>query len=120
MTQPYAISYSEFVKDLFKDMGNDKHNLMHAVAGISGEAGELLDAIKKHWAYEKPLDMDNVIEELGDLEFYMQAMRQTLGVSRDYIIQQNMHKLMKRYSTGKYSDAQAQQRADKSPNGESK
>ena len=105
--------YSDFVAALFKDMGSDIDNLAHAAMGISGEAGELLDAIKKHWAYGKPLDKENVIEELGDLEFYMQAMRIQLGIPRFFIISKNVEKLSKRYHTGKYSDAQAVMRADK-------
>jgi NTP pyrophosphatase (non-canonical NTP hydrolase) len=95
-------------------MGSEVDNLAHAAMGISGEAGELLDAIKKHWAYNKPLDKENVIEELGDLEFYMQALRIVIGVPRSYIIEKNVEKLSKRYHTGKYSDSQAQERADKS------
>lgn len=106
--------YSLFVKNLFKPM-DQPHNLAHAAMGIAGEAGELLDAIKKHWAYGKKLDVENVIEELGDLEFYMQALRNEIGVSRDTIIQRNIEKLSKRYASGSYSDAQAQARADKEP-----
>ena len=104
--------YSEFVESRFKDMG-ERDNLMHAAAGVAGEAGELLDAIKKHWAYNKPLDIENVIEELGDLEFYMQALRIQIGIPRSHIIAANFAKLSKRYSSGTYSDQQAQDRADK-------
>src|SRR5690554_4006225 len=53
-------------------------NLLHMTCGVSGEAGELLDAIKKHVFYRKPLDMENVIEELGDIEFYLEGLRQQL------------------------------------------
>jgi NTP pyrophosphatase (non-canonical NTP hydrolase) len=112
MAHVTADDYSDFVSSLFKKMG-DRDNLAHAAMGIAGEAGELLDAIKKHWAYGKPLDIENVIEELGDLEFYMQALRIQIGVPRSFIIDKNVAKLSKRYSSGKYSDQQAQERADK-------
>jgi NTP pyrophosphatase (non-canonical NTP hydrolase) len=105
--------YSDFVKALFKEMGSPTLNLLHAAVGISGEAGELLDAVKKHWAYEKPLDRANVVEELGDLEFYMQAIRNELGIPRDRIIEANVIKLSKRYGTLRYSNEQAAARADK-------
>lgn len=90
----------------------DAH-LIHMVMGISGEAGELLDAIKKHTIYKKPLDRDNVIEEFGDLEFYMQGLRSSLGISREEVIKSNMKKLAVRYSGGTYSDKDAQERKDK-------
>lgn len=115
MTQEYYSDdmYSDFVARKFKAMGSDIDDLAHAAMGISGEAGELLDAIKKHWAYGKELDKENVMEELGDLEFYMTALRNCLGVPRSYIIAGNVTKLNKRYA-GKYSDQEAIARADKS------
>jgi NTP pyrophosphatase (non-canonical NTP hydrolase) len=87
-------------------------NLLHMVIGISGEAGELLDAIKKAVIYRKELDRVNVIEELGDIEFYLEGLRQELGVSREECLAANVAKLQKRYGD-KYSDSAAQIRADK-------
>ena len=88
-------------------------NLIHMSMGISGESGELLDAIKKHVIYRKPLDMPNIIEELGDIEFYLEGLRQQLGVSREQCLQGNIAKLTKRYEGGKFSNDSAINRADK-------
>lgn len=91
----------------------EKVDLIHAVLGITGEAGELLDAVKKHSIYNKPLDRENVIEELGDLEFYMEQLRQRLDITREQTLDANIAKLGVRYAGLKYSDEAAQQRADK-------
>jgi NTP pyrophosphatase (non-canonical NTP hydrolase) len=80
--------------------------------GVSGESGELLDAIKKWAIYQKPLDIDNVIEELGDIEFYLEGIRQKLGLNRNMILEHNIEKLRRRYGT-KYTNEAAQRRADK-------
>lgn len=88
-------------------------DLLHMAVGVAGEAGELLDAVKKATIYRKPLDHDNMLEELGDLEFYMERIRQILGVSREAVLQANVKKLSVRYSKGTYSNDQAQNRADK-------
>lgn len=89
-------------------------HLWHMATGVSGEAGELLDAVKKHAIYVKPLDRANVVEELGDLEFYMEGLRASLGITREETLEANKMKLLgKRYASGSYSDAQAQARADK-------
>jgi NTP pyrophosphatase (non-canonical NTP hydrolase) len=88
-------------------------HLLHMAVGVSGEAGELLDAVKKHAVYTKPLDRDNIIEELGDLEFYMAGLRDALGITRQETLAANIRKLSLRYSTGSYTDQQAQARADK-------
>jgi hypothetical protein len=57
--------------------------------------------------------MLNVIEELGDLEFYMEQLRQALLLSREETLAANIAKLSKRYEGLNYSDAAAQARADK-------
>lgn len=113
------IDYAKFVAGLIKSgtkilltLTPAKINMWHMATGISGEAGELLDAIKKHVVYGKDLDIENVKEELGDLEFYMEGLRQELGLSRDAIIEGNTDKLSVRYKDG-YSDKAAQDRADK-------
>ena len=111
--------YSAFVKSRAKS-GDDiaavytphKAVLDHAALGVAGEAGELVDAVKKYTIYNKPLDLENVVEELGDLEFYMEMLRQKLSISRHETLQHNIDKLSVRYKDG-YSDKQAQDRADK-------
>lgn len=107
-----TIRYDEFVKRLFK---NDDPKLMkcHASMGVSGEAGELLDAIKKEVHYNKPVDRDNIVEELGDLRFYIQAIMNLYDISETEILQTNGYKLAKRYAGLGYSDAAAIARADK-------
>lgn len=107
--------YPDTVRALFKTAGmnNEADAMMHAAIGVAGEAGELLDAVKKVWAYGKPLDVPNALEELGDLEFYMEALRQHIGVTREEVLQANQEKLAKRYPGGVYSDQYAQMRLDK-------
>ena len=112
--------YAAFVRTLAKpgadvlaDLTPETAHLLHMAAGVSGEAGELLDAIKKAAVYKKALDRENVIEELGDLEFYMEGVRQGVGVSRDECLAANRAKLAKRYADKQYSNQQAAERADK-------
>lgn len=103
--------------DVFNSLDGDKANLIHMVLGVAGEAGELVDAVKRHAIYGKSLDVDNVIEELGDLEFYMSNIRQSIGVTRELTLERNMAKLKGkngRYKDG-YSDQAATDRADKQP-----
>jgi NTP pyrophosphatase (non-canonical NTP hydrolase) len=114
------MGYSEFVNDLCKpgekiqlELTPRDCHLIHMVLGVSGEAGELLDAIKKHAIYRKPIDLVNIVEELGDIEFYLEGIRQALNLDREQIIKNNMMKLSKRYSQSTYSDEEAQSRKDK-------
>src|SRR5574337_722271 len=100
-------------QDILNDITPDSINLWHMATGICGEAGELLDAIKKVAVYNKNIDLENVIEELGDLEFYMEGLRQALDLDREAILKYNYDKLNKRYPSGSYSNKDAQERKDK-------
>ena len=75
--------------------GNE--NLLHATIGISTEAGELLDAVKKHLFYGKPLDVVNLQEELGDLYWYMSVLCEWLGCTHEELMERNIDKLKVRY-----------------------
>lgn len=99
--------------DIIKELTPTQADMLHMGVGVSGEAGELLDAIKKYCIYQKDLDKNNIVEELGDIEFYIERIRQIINVSRSQILEHNMNKLFKRYDEFKYSNEQAQNRADK-------
>lgn len=73
-------------KDIIASLTPEKAHLLHMAVGISGEAGELLIAIKNYVIHAQPLDLPNVIEELGDQEFYMEGMRQGAGIERAEIL----------------------------------
>lgn len=89
-----------------------KAHLLHMSLGVAGEAGELVDAIKKHVIYNKPLDVDNARDELGDSMYFVTGLMPQLDMSEAEIKQGCIDKLRKRYPAG-YSDADAQARADK-------
>jgi NTP pyrophosphatase (non-canonical NTP hydrolase) len=89
-----------------------KADLDHMVIGLLGEVGELADCVKKHTKYNKEMDFDNFVEELGDIEFYLEGIRQTVAVTRDETLKQNMMKLAYRHPDG-YTDDTAMNKADK-------
>lgn len=112
----HAELVSKLVKpgeEIARNMNEYDAHLIHMVLGISGEAGELLDAIKKRAIYQKPLDRENVIEELGDLEFYMEGLRASLGITREECLKANIEKLSRRYPGIRYTDEAAKERRDK-------
>ncbi len=113
------LNYPEFVNGLAKpgehiirDLNPSKAHLLHMASAAMGEAGELFDAIKKHAIYGKQLDQENVFEELGDIEFYLQGIRNEFGWSREDVLAANVLKLRARYPNG-YTDKSAIERLDK-------
>jgi NTP pyrophosphatase (non-canonical NTP hydrolase) len=99
-------------QDVVNGLNARSAHLLHMAVGVAGEAGELLDAVKKHAIYGADLDIENVIEELGDLEFYLQGIRQELKLSRSAVLAENIRKLKIRYGTH-YSNEAASARKDK-------
>jgi NTP pyrophosphatase (non-canonical NTP hydrolase) len=107
-----TVRYDEFVRRLFKVMSPEMMKA-HCAMGVSGEAGELCDAIKKEIIYGQPADRKNIVEELGDLRFYIQATQQMYDISEGEVLQANAHKLSERYKKLVYSDQAAKDRVDK-------
>ena len=98
---------------IIETLSPDRAHIWHMLTGLVGEVGELVDAFKKHIIYNKTLDFENAIEELGDIEFYLEGIRQGLQITRKETLHRNVEKLSVRYSEGTYSDQQASARVDK-------
>jgi NTP pyrophosphatase (non-canonical NTP hydrolase) len=88
-------------------------DLLHMAVGAAGEGGELLDAVKKVAIYGKAVDRENVVEELGDLRFYMQGIMNNLNITDAEVEAHNRQKLEQRYNGLIYSNEAAIARADK-------
>ena len=95
--------YGNYQVRLISDLGGYVDNLMHMAAGISGEAGEVLDIVKKNFAYGKPLDQAHLIEELGDIVFYINGLLWMIDTSWDEVLTTNIRKLEARYPSGTFN-----------------
>jgi NTP pyrophosphatase (non-canonical NTP hydrolase) len=109
--------FRAFVDSLFQSKREGNDGLLHASVGLAGEAGEVLDHMKKAWVYDRELDIPKVLEEMGDVlhYFFMLMIKlEEIGVHVELIdiIQNNMAKLRKRYPNG-FTKRDAIARADK-------
>jgi NTP pyrophosphatase (non-canonical NTP hydrolase) len=80
--------------------------LIHAFLGLASEVGEVADALKKHIIYGKALDEVNILEEGGDLEWYVALMLTAVKKTMEECMQKNIDKLRARYGD-KFSQAAA-------------
>lgn len=72
--------------------------LIHAALGLSSEAGEFCDQLKRHLFYGKELDLVNLKEEMGDLLWYMALTLDEIdGTSIQDLMETNVKKLRARY-----------------------
>ena len=74
--------------------------LLNGCMGICGEAGELIDTLKKHRAQGHTLDAAHMLDELGDVMWYVAEVAYALGVDLDDVGKHNIAKLSKRYPEG--------------------
>jgi NTP pyrophosphatase (non-canonical NTP hydrolase) len=77
-----------------------EQQLSNAALGLTGEAGEVAELIKKHLYHATPLDADALVKELGDCLWYIAAFATVQGLSLDDIAQRNIDKLRRRYPEG--------------------
>ncbi len=82
--------------------GSPTENLLHASLGIGGEAGEVLDHVKKVVFNGRKLDVNHLVAEIGDCMWYMNLMLHTLNVSWGTTLDRNIAKLEARYPDLKY------------------
>ena len=72
-------------------------DLVHAQLGICTESGEFADALKKYLIYGKKIDRANLIEELGDLTWYIALAINAIGSTWGEVFEVNIKKLAARY-----------------------
>lgn len=77
-----------------------KDVLINGVMGLCGESGEAIDIVKKHLAQGHELDRKHLIEELGDIAWYLAETAYALDVDLESVLSGNIEKLKKRYPKG--------------------
>lgn len=80
--------------------------------GIMGEAGEVIDTIKKHLFHKHEAPRTALMEELGDLLWYISNLAYEYKISLDELAYNNVSKLKKRYPQG-FSPERSVNRDDK-------
>ena len=73
------------------------HKILHGVLGIATEAGELVEGILKGGGN---IDKTNMLEEVGDLLWYVAILADALGMGIEEAMMVNINKLRKRFPEG--------------------
>lgn len=76
-----------------------RDEVLNAVLGLGGEAGEIVDLHKKMF-FHKPKDgrHEELLGELGDVLYYFNKLRDLYGYSMKEIVEFNERKLSKRHA----------------------
>ena len=89
--------------------------LLTAALGISAEAGEFTEVVKKIFLQGKPYTEENTFHmkrELGDIMWYLAQACMALDISFDEILEMNVEKLSARYPEGAFDVHYSENRKD--------
>lgn len=84
--------------------------ILNGVMGLSGEAGECIDLVKKVRFQGHALDRDKFLLELGDVAWYLAVAAHGAGFRLSEVFEANVDKLKKRYPDG-FDKARSMNRA---------
>ena len=93
----------------------DVPHLLTAALGLTAEAGEFTEIVKKIILQGKPYNEDNVFHmkrELGDICWYIAQACMALDTTFDEIIEMNVEKLEKRYPGGSFDVHHSENRVE--------
>ena len=107
--------YDSFVGRIaeLNSQGFPTERLLTAAVGMSAEAGEFTEIVKKIVFQGKPVNNENLFHlkrELGDIMWYVSQACIGLDISLEEIIQMNFEKLSARYPEGSFSIERSENR----------
>jgi len=117
-TSPESTDYAAFLTRLNSlELENDCNvsQLMTAAFGLTAEAGEFTEVVKKIVFQGKPYNEDNVFHmkrELGDICWYLAQACMALDTDFNEILEMNVEKLSARYPEGSFDVYQSENRQE--------
>lgn len=88
-------------QNLAQRTSNDQADkVLNGCMGMCGESGECIDILKKTINQGHTLDVDKLVEEIGDVLWYVAETASGLGVTLSEIAHANIAKLQNRYPDG--------------------
>ena len=107
VTSQPSKDYEAFIYRLQEIEGQGFHSerLLTAAVGMSAEAGEFTEIVKKIIFQGKPVNEENLFHlkrELGDIMWYVAQACIGLDISLDEVMEMNVEKLVARYPGGDF------------------
>lgn len=100
-------TYGELARRTVAKLDTKEKDNIHMLFGIITECGEMIDIYKRELAYNKPIDITNVKEEIGDIMFYVINFCNINNLDIDEILEKNIAKLESRYPNLRFDEDNA-------------
>ena len=117
VTSQESKDYNSFAARLYEleEQEFPTERLLTAAVGMSAEAGEFTEIVKKIIFQGKPVNEENLFHlkrELGDIMWYVAQACMGLGVDLDEVIEMNIDKLKARYPGGEFDAHYSENRVE--------
>ena len=94
------IEYQEKAKRTVNKELKFTEQVSNLCMGLCGESGEVVDYIKKCLYHAHKFDDEKIVEELGDVMWYLTNIATFFKIPMDIILNENIKKLEERYPEG--------------------
>jgi len=117
-TSPASSNYADLISRLSQlevEFNADVPRVLTAALGISAEAGEFTEVVKKIFLQGKPYNEENVFHlkrELGDICWYLAQACMALDTNFEEVLQMNFEKLSARYPEGTFDVYRSENRVE--------
>lgn len=105
------MNINEYQRLAMRTANPECKNLSNVGLGLTGEAGEAADLIKKYLHHGHGLNNDHLAKELGDVAWYIALGCEVIGITFEEVLQRNIDKLKARYPEG-FNSEQSLHRAE--------
>ena len=117
VTSPPSLDYPVLSARLsqLEANGTNVTQLLTAALGLTAEAGEFTEVVKKIFLQGKPYTEENVFHmkrELGDICWYLAQACMALDTTFDEVIEMNVDKLQSRYPGGSFDVHKSENRKE--------
>lgn len=115
-----ALTADDYQRAALRTAQTDKFSpddlLQNGVMGLCGEAGEVIDIVKKVMFQGHELSRKDIRDELGDVAWYWSLACYALGFKASEVLEANIEKLKDRYKDG-FSKERSINRKEYKPEG---
>ncbi len=117
-TSPASSNYADLISRLSQlevETNTDVPRLLTAALGMTAEAGEFTEVVKKIFLQGKPYNEENVFHlkrELGDICWYLAQACMALDTNFEEVLQMNFDKLSARYPEGTFDVYRSENRVE--------
>lgn len=118
-----GLTANEYQRAALRTAQIDKYGknelLLNGVMGLCGEAGEVIDLVKK-WKFQgHELDKEKLMRECGDASWYLSLIAYALGYDLSDVFNTNIEKLKERFPDGFSKERSINRKEYKSDGGDS-